>query len=129
MKFDKKRYERLINDYEKWWNHELDRPIIQVTLEPETSKFPSGELLGMCYDTTVDPITVAKSYEEWFDDVEDGWIAAIGFRDFVYEEWKKYGIDYYLVGGAGLEIPDWRIFAPKVLFHKIDAEIRRRIGF
>lgn len=68
-------------------------------------------------------------YEEWFDDVEDGWIAAIGFRDFVYEEWKKYGIDYYLVGGAGLEVPDWRIFAPKVLFHKIDAEIRRRIGF
>lgn len=70
MKFDKKRYERLINDYEKWWNHELDRPIIQVTLEPETSKFPSGELLGMCYDTTVDPITVAKSYEEWFDEQE-----------------------------------------------------------
>jgi hypothetical protein len=30
-------------------------------------------------------------YEEWFEDVEeDGWIAAINFRDFVQEEWKKY---------------------------------------
>ena len=28
---DKKR-KQLVNDYEKWWNHELDRPIIQITL-------------------------------------------------------------------------------------------------
>ena len=41
-------------------------------------------------------------YEEWFDDVDDGWITGIGFRDFVIEEWKKYNIDAYINFGGEL---------------------------
>ena len=34
-------------------------------------------------------------YEEWFEDVEEGWVAAINFRDFVVEEMKKFNLDNY----------------------------------
>ena len=30
-------------------------------------------------------------YEEWFEDVEDGWIALVGFRDFVLNEMTEIG--------------------------------------
>lgn len=67
-------------------------------------------------------------YEEWFDDVEDGWITAIGFRDFVLEEWKKYNIDYYINFGGTLETVNWRTMHPLKLFQKINDEISRRIS-
>jgi hypothetical protein len=35
-------------------------------------------------------------YEEWFQEVEEGWIAAINFREHVIDEFRRAGIDYYL---------------------------------
>src|SRR6185503_4648333 len=35
-------------------------------------------------------------YEEWFEDVEDGWIAGINFREHVIAEFKRNNIDYYI---------------------------------
>jgi hypothetical protein len=66
-------------------------------------------------------------YEEWFEDVEDGWIAALNFRDFIHEEWKKYNIDYYINFGGSLQISNWRTFSPASLYKKIDTAIHRRI--
>src|SRR5690606_33821592 len=51
-------------------------------------------------------------YEEWFDEVEDGWIAAVSFPDFVQDELKKYSIDQYVNMGGTLEIPQWRTMHP-----------------
>src|SRR5207249_3657998 len=42
-------------------------------------------------------------YEEWFQEVEDGWIAAVNFRDHVKSEFVKSNIDYYLVFGGELD--------------------------
>ena len=66
-------------------------------------------------------------YEEWFEELEGGWISTIGFRDFILEEWKKYSLDYYFNFGGDLEIHNWRTFTPLRLIEKVDTIISRRI--
>lgn len=67
-------------------------------------------------------------YEEWFEDVEEGWIAFINFREFIHREFRKYGIDAYVNYGGNIEIEDWRTFNPKSLFKQIDESLTKRIG-
>lgn len=67
-------------------------------------------------------------YEEWFEDVEDGWIAALNFRDFVLEEWKKYKLDWYINYGGNLEIEGWRTMKPNTFYETVRQAIVRRIG-
>lgn len=67
-------------------------------------------------------------YEEWFEDVEDGWIAAINFRDFVCSEWQKYGLDSYINFGGTLEFETWRTMSPTLLYEKVSGLIMRRLG-
>jgi len=66
-------------------------------------------------------------YEEWFDELEEGWIAAINFRDFIVEEWKKYDIDSYINSGGGLDIHNWRTMTPMAFCLKVKEIISRRI--
>src|SRR3546814_14425975 len=42
-------------------------------------------------------------YEEWFQEVEDGWIAFINFREHVIEEFRSQNIDYYINIGGELD--------------------------
>ncbi|MTI32438.1 hypothetical protein [Xanthovirga aplysinae] len=67
-------------------------------------------------------------YEEWFEDVEDGWIAAVNFREHVMEEWGSYSIDYYINMGGNLQIEDWRTMLPQAFFQKVEQLIIRRIS-
>jgi len=67
-------------------------------------------------------------YEEWFEDVEDGWIVAIGFQDFVLSEMKNYNLDYYLNYGGNLELVNWRTLPPKNLYALINNMMQRRLG-
>lgn len=67
-------------------------------------------------------------YEEWFEDVEEGWIVAIGFQDFVLNEMKNYSIDYYINSGGNLELVNWRTLTPKRLFSLINSMIQKRLG-
>lgn len=66
-------------------------------------------------------------YEEWFEEVEDGWISAVGFRDFVMEEWKKYHLDYYINFGGNLEIDNWRTMTPLHFYEQVNAMVVRRL--
>lgn len=66
-------------------------------------------------------------YEEWFEDVEDGWIAAVSFREFIEEEWKKYRLDYYINFGGSLEITNWRTMKPIRFYECVKSQIIRRI--
>lgn len=66
-------------------------------------------------------------YEEWFDDVEDGWIAAINFREFVQDEWKKFRLDYYINFGGSLEIENWRTMTPQLFYENVKGLISRRL--
>jgi len=66
-------------------------------------------------------------YEDWFEDLDNGWIVAIGFQDFVLDEWRNYQIDYYINFGGELETLNWRTMKPLTLFEKIEQTISRRI--
>jgi hypothetical protein len=66
-------------------------------------------------------------YEEWFQDVEEGWIAMINFRDHVIDEFRQYRIDYYLNFGGQLNELLWRKMGPRQLFNFIDDILSRRL--
>lgn len=68
-------------------------------------------------------------YEEWFEEVEDGWIAALNFRYFVEDEWRKYNIDSYINSGGELNnFDNWRTLNPLQLFNQVNNLMVRRIG-
>jgi hypothetical protein len=67
-------------------------------------------------------------YEEWFEEVEDGWIAAINFREFIHNEWKKFNIDSYINFGGSLEIDNWRTMNPKTFYETVTERITRRLS-
>lgn len=60
---------QLVEDYENWWEHKSNRPMIQVNLS-KTDKSPCatrGELLDMLYNYDIPASTVAKEYRKSFD--------------------------------------------------------------
>ncbi len=67
-------------------------------------------------------------YEEWFEDVEDGWIAGINFREFVIEEMKNYNIDNYINMSGSLQVEKWRTLPPLRFFDLINGLITRRLA-
>jgi hypothetical protein len=66
-------------------------------------------------------------YEEWFDDVDEGWIAFINFREHVLKEFEDYNIDYYYISGGELNEFTWRRFSPGQLFGNISKIISKRL--
>ena len=67
-------------------------------------------------------------YEEWFDDVEDGWIAFINFHDHVLDEMKQAGVDQYVVMGGKMEEIEWRTYRPEQFFAKISKIVNKRLN-
>src|SRR5436190_4534863 len=49
-------------------------------------------------------------YQEWFEDVEDGWVAALNFRQHVLDEMSRNNIDFYLIYGGELDEMRWISF-------------------
>jgi len=66
-------------------------------------------------------------YEEWFDDVEDGWIALVNFHDHVSKELSRINIDQYLVMGGELDDLEWRTFHPIQFVDRVTSIVRNRI--
>lgn len=67
-------------------------------------------------------------YEEWFDDVEDGWIAFVNFPGFLQDELKKYQIDHYINMGGTLQIDNWRTLHPHRFYEIVNGFIQRRLN-
>lgn len=67
-------------------------------------------------------------YEEWFEEVEDGWIAAVSFPPFIQEEFKKYHVDTYINMGGTLQIQQWRTLLPLNFFDLVNSLIQRRLN-
>ena len=67
-------------------------------------------------------------YEEWFQDIEEGWIAAVNFRKHVLQEMSRFNLDYYMASGGELDELNWRNFNPQELFRKIDQVLSRRLN-
>jgi hypothetical protein len=66
-------------------------------------------------------------YQEWFDDIEDGWIVALNFRDHVCNEFSNNNIDYYMLLGGELNNLQWRIFNPVDLFNHLNSIMTKRL--
>ena len=66
-------------------------------------------------------------YEEWFDDIEDGWIAGVNFHEHVTDEFKNVNIDEYIAIGGELEELEWRTYTPFQFFKKVNQIISRRL--
>lgn len=66
-------------------------------------------------------------YEEWFQDIEDGWIAGINFRQHVIDEFKTNNIDYYINFGGNLDDLNWRQLKPAQLFLLVENQILKRL--
>jgi len=67
-------------------------------------------------------------YEEWFQDLEEGWIAGINFREHVISEFKRNNIDYYINFGGNLDDLAWRNLKPIQLFKQVELELSRRLN-
>ncbi|MDB0062847.1 hypothetical protein N9F27_01980 [Crocinitomicaceae bacterium] len=66
-------------------------------------------------------------YEEWFDELEDGWVAMINFHEHVLREFSRIQLDQYFSNGGELNDLDWRTFAPHQFFRTVQKLIDNRL--
>ncbi len=67
-------------------------------------------------------------YEEWFDEIEDGWICLMNFRPHVLEEFVEGGIDSYVIWGEEMDQINWRTHQPLLLYQKIESMIPKLLN-
>lgn len=67
-------------------------------------------------------------YQEWFNDIEEGWIVGINFRHHVLQEFENAHIDYYISFGGRFDDFNWRAYAPDQLFGQIDNIMTKRLN-
>ncbi|MFT6815515.1 MAG: hypothetical protein ACJAZ3_001425 [Sphingobacteriales bacterium] len=68
-------------------------------------------------------------YEELFDDIEDGWVVGLNFKEHVLKEFKDNNIDYFMYFDGNEEDPlDWRIFEPQQFFELVNSRMERRLN-
>jgi len=66
-------------------------------------------------------------YEEWFDEMEEGWVVALNFQEHVLRELSTIGIDQYLIWGGELNDFNWRPMLPRNLMEKVDSIVNKRL--
>ncbi|MES2779736.1 MAG: hypothetical protein V4651_07525 [Bacteroidota bacterium] len=101
----------------------LKRDVLEVLEENGINKFI---LIGenvLNFHTSDD-----SYYEEWFQDVEDGWIAAINFQEHVLQEFRDGNLDYYINFGGELDNMIWRKLSPMQVFNQVQQILQRRLG-
>ena len=68
-------------------------------------------------------------YAEWFEEVEDGWIAAVNIPAHVEVEFSKFRLDNYINFGGNLnEMDNWRTMTPRNFFDAVEQLVTRRLG-
>ncbi|MFI5172732.1 MAG: hypothetical protein ACHQFW_10095 [Chitinophagales bacterium] len=67
-------------------------------------------------------------YEEWFDEIDDGWIAMINFREHVEDEMIRTHIDRYVLLGTPFNNLNWRKYKPQTLALFIENMMQKRLG-
>jgi hypothetical protein len=67
-------------------------------------------------------------YEEWFQDIDNGWIAGVNFREHVIDEFKSNNIDYYINFGGELDNINWRALKPLQVFKLVEEQLTKRLN-
>lgn len=66
-------------------------------------------------------------YQEWFDDIEDGWIVLLNCREHVMHEMESGHIDYYMAMGGKFNHLNWRNLTPVKVFEQVNQQILKRL--
>ncbi len=101
----------------------LKRDIVDVLLQEGITKFIIIGENVLNFHASDD-----SYYEEWYEDLGDGWIAFLNFREHVLSEFEKNNIDYYILLGGRLNNVNWRTYNPSQLFSTVDSLVSKRIG-
>jgi len=100
----------------------LYRDVIETLLENNIKYFMLiGENVLNFHSDTND------YYEEWFSNIDDGWIVGINFRDFVIKEFEDCNIDYFIAFSGKFNEFAWRKLMPDQVFNKINSIITKRL--
>lgn len=101
----------------------LKRDIVEPLMEQGINKFilVGENVLNFHYSDDC-------YYEEWFDEVEEGWIALINFHDHVLAEFERINIDQYFVMGGELEDIEWRTYMPHQFYKKVEDLVQKRLN-
>lgn len=67
-------------------------------------------------------------YEEWQDELDEGWVVFLNFHKHVLEEFEEANIDSYVICGEDFEMDNWRTFKPNQLFNKIEKQVENRFN-
>ena len=67
-------------------------------------------------------------YEEWFEEIDDGWISMVNFHKHVVDEFKNINLDQFLISGGELDELDWRTYTPVQFCNKISNIINHRLN-
>ena len=67
-------------------------------------------------------------YEEWHQELDEGWMALVDTPAFVYDEMKKYHLENYLYMGEALHISNWRTWHPQRLFELVANAVPQRLA-
>ncbi|MEY2962977.1 MAG: hypothetical protein RL754_238 [Bacteroidota bacterium] len=70
---------------------------------------------------------ITDYYDEWLEDVQDGWMALLNIRPHVLREMSDYGIDAYFLMGGTLDDFSWRTKSPKQVYEAITKVANRRL--
>jgi hypothetical protein len=67
-------------------------------------------------------------YQEWYEDIEDGWIVALNFREHIIKEFSHAHLDYYIAFGGMFNRFNWRSFDPNQLCQVIELQMIKRLN-
>jgi len=67
-------------------------------------------------------------YEEWIDDIDNGWVAMVNFHEHVQLEMQNTGIDQYCIMGGEMDTLEWRTYFPDQLFNKVQNIVSNRLN-
>jgi hypothetical protein len=101
----------------------LKREILELMIDEGINKFILVGENVLNFHSSED-----SYYEEWFQDVEDGWITGINFQQHVIDEFRNGNIDYYINFGGQLDDLAWRTLKPLQLFKKVEEILTKRLG-
>lgn len=66
-------------------------------------------------------------FQEWFDDIDEGWISLVNVREHVLYEMVNGRIDYYMAMGGSLNDIAWHSLTPIKLYEKVNNLIVKRL--
>lgn len=67
-------------------------------------------------------------YQEWVEDIDDGWIVALNLRDHVIVEMKSILLENYFTFDDPFNRVNWRPLSPVRLFIEIEMRLPKRLN-